>query len=159
MRLGYNQSDYTGPARAKYDPVPEERYALHIVSLEERKPRNGGLPYLVASLEIIGGPYAGQMIWDAFAVDCESERGRNFARRRLNALARSAGLILLGDTKELVGRRVIAEIDIVQDGDYPAKNRVVEYLADTPQPAGLPAPAPMPSQANGKAELDDDIPF
>jgi hypothetical protein len=34
---------------------------------------------------------------DSFSIDVESERGRNFARRRLNALARRADLAVLGD--------------------------------------------------------------
>jgi hypothetical protein len=97
MHIRYNPPDYAGPTRAKYDPVPEGNYLLRVVDITERKPRNGGSPYLSATLEVLGGPDAGRLMFDSFSIDVESERGRNFARRRLNALARRADLAVLGD--------------------------------------------------------------
>ena len=77
--------------------MPEGNYLLRVVDITERKPRNSGSPYLSATLEVVGGPDAGRLMFDSFLIDDESERGRNFARRRLNALARSAGLAAAGD--------------------------------------------------------------
>jgi hypothetical protein len=161
MKLTYNQAA-SRPQKfpgKKFEPIPAGTYRLAVTDIGTKTPRHGGPDYVSVSFEVEAGEYSGRKLWDNFSLNHANEEARDIARFRFDELAQSCGAFPVDDTDELLGRICVTKVDVDEEGDFPARNRVKRYVIAKAKSAAPEAPAVPPKAAKADASLDDDIPF
>jgi len=150
-----------------FEPIPKGRYLARVESCESKDTKSGSGSYLEFALVVEKGEFTKRKLWARLNVHNSSETAQRIGREQFNALCVACGFKVgeVKDTTKLVGKRMIALVDI-EKGDRGDMNRVVGFMAPT-SAAGGAAPEPeTPAGKGGEGKtktpsrpIDDDIPF
>jgi hypothetical protein len=135
-----------------FEPVPAGAYVAAINDIKAGPLKSGKGQAILATWEIDDDKYGGRLIWDRIIVVHESAEAMKFGRRKLKDVADACGVKeAITDLSVLQGKRCLITVKIETDpnGEYPPKNRIVRV-----KPIAAAA-----TKTNGKAELNDEIPF
>jgi Protein of unknown function (DUF669) len=136
----------------KFEPIPAGTYVAAINDIKVGPLKSGKGQAVLVTWEIDGDKYNGRLIWDRIIVVHESAEAMKFGRRKFKDVADACGVKeAITDLSVLQGKRCLIFVKIETDpnGEYPPKNRIVRV-----RPIGVETP-----KANGKSELNDEIPF
>jgi len=136
----------------KFEPLPAGAYVASIndIKVGPLKSRKGQA--VLATWEIDDDKYGGRLIWDRIIITHESAEAMKFGRRKFRDIADACGIKeTITDLSVLQGKRclIVVKIETDPSGQYAPKNKIVRV-----SPIGVEKP-----RANGKAELNDEIPF
>lgn len=131
--------------RSDFEPIPKGRYCAIISEAEWKDTARGG-KRLAITLDLLDPPYANRKVWDSLNVECPgSEKAEQIARAQLTRLCKAVGLTRgFRDPQELCAKRFEVDLKIEPaSGDYPARNRVAQFvLPEVAQPTSRSAAPP-----------------
>jgi hypothetical protein len=129
------------PKQSSFDPIPEAKYPFEIHGAEVKKTKDGHGKYISLQCAVLGGPYNARIIFSSITLKNANEKAVEIGQQQLGSLLRAAGLAVLKDTDQLLGKRFEGKVKIKKSQGYDDKNEISSYAA-------LPgAAAPMPMSA------------
>lgn len=153
-QLNYDTSTITpDEGRSLWNPG---RYAVEIIKADVLPTRSGLGEYVSVELRT----EEGRAYYARYNVQNESAEAERIGRQQFAALHHAAGLPVLRDTDQLIGRKVVIELGVKKRKDNNEEENVIRghYPAGTPvaaAPVAKPLPAagnaPVPPWASGKA--------
>lgn len=141
------------------------RYAFEIVKADKKPTKSGSGEFVAVEFRDENG----RRYWSNYNVKNESAECENIGRQQFAALHHAAGMPVLRDTNQLIGRRVVLEIGVRKRRDTGEDENVVRGhfpagTPTTPPSAAMLAPsaamlapqatasgAPVPPWAAGRA--------
>jgi hypothetical protein len=110
--------DPSGVPQSDYSPIPEGDYVAQIES-EEFKPTAKGGTQLVLKFQIIGSAQDGKTITERLNLQNDNEKAVEIGLQTLAKITTAAGLSVLKDTSELVGKKMYIGVAIKKgEGTY-----------------------------------------
>lgn len=143
-----------------FDVLPPGTYTVEISETELQETKSGtGTMLKVVHTVIDPAAFATRKLWKRINIRNQSQQAEQIGQAELSALCRAAGIGVLNDSDELVGKIVRCKVTVKPaDGQYPEQNEVKAYESanasapKTAAPAKPPAPAkPAPPWAKAKA--------
>jgi hypothetical protein len=123
----------TKAAEAKtYEPIPAGDYILTCTDavVKDTKAKNG--QYVMCTLEVLGGEYAGRKIFQMFNVVNQNPEAVRIAKEQMKSMLLASGLpeekCVIKDVSEFVGLSFMAYVKIDKD-----QNRVATFKQLTPE--------------------------
>lgn len=109
-----------------FEPVPQGRYNVRIVSADEYSSDTGKGGFNLR-LEITDEKYEGRLLFDRFILVGNTEKGIEFVKRRLSELLNAVDIQTLHNTDELVDRYLEVYVTLKQDEGYKPQNRIAAF--------------------------------
>ena len=142
-------------AATGFAPMPPGWYPAEIEKAELKTNKNQTGRYLQLEMTVVGEKYANRKLWAMITLVNPNEKAVEIGQRELAALGQAAGLPVITDSDELLGKTVQVKIKVDQDEGYEPKNVVTGYKPvgevsntprQTPTKSNIPAP-PTQQQA------------
>ncbi len=133
-----------------FDPLPDGKYTVEVASAEVTTSKTSNAPMLKWSLKVIGGPYAGRLMWRNNML--ASEQNRKWTKTDLSKCEMQIGKWseLPARASELVG--LVLAVNQKTSGNY--TNVYIERLLSQAEVDALPT-----SEASAAADKNDHLPF
>ena len=127
------------------DVIPEGRYRA-LISGCEIKTSKAGARYISIEITMLTPEVNGRKHWENINLFHEKADVRAMAHKSLAKVCRAIGLDDLKDTSQLLNKRCMVTLTVVQDDSGDKRNRLkkIEAWGATPEPAKAPA---MPTAA------------
>lgn len=136
--------------------MPAGYYPLEIKESEVKATKNGNGQYIKIRFDVIGGDYAGRVIFENINVRNPNEVAEKIGRQQLGEIMRATGVASLTDTDQLVGQRLVAKLAVKKDDEYGDLqgnvNVVKAYKAIEGSAAPMPSGEKAPQKASGAAK-------
>jgi len=143
------------PSTGRPDPVPTNRYIMHVVSSEVRPVKSGQGLRCALECEIIQGEYQGRKVWWGINVNHTNPEAQRIGQAELSALCHAIGrLQAVTDSSELHLQPFIADvvyISVERDPQYGPKNEIKKVMSIDEANKAQPAAAQAPTQAAAAA--------
>jgi hypothetical protein len=143
---------------ADFEPIPAGWYPVEIEKAEIKDTKAGDGKYLKIEHTVVGDKFANRKIWKQINLVNKSEKAVEIGLRELAALGIACGLSAITDTSELLGKQVLAKVEIKKDEGREPDNQIRTYKpldgAVAPKATAAPAahkPAAMPPTATTAA--------
>jgi len=140
---GFNAAEVS--TENQFDPVPNGDYEVIITESETKETKAGTGSYLQLTLEILSGHYQGRRIWDRLNLWNQNQTAVDIANRTLSQICHATGVLTPGDSAELHGKPMTAQVVVKQAPGYGDSNEVKKY-SGTNEAATQPPP---PKAATG----------
>jgi len=115
-----------------FDVLPEDYYVVQITG-SEVKPTKGNKNnlMLVLKMEILGGDFAGRVIFDRLNIVHNNELAQKIGQSDLKRICEATGVIEIDDTEELHGIPFGVKLKVVPPRDgYDESNEVASYISE-----------------------------
>lgn len=133
-----------------YSPIPDGWYDARIMGAELKTTKAGNGRFLSLRYDIIGGDYAGRVVFGNVTINNKSATAESIGRKQLSQIAMAGGMSALPkDSDELVGMdlKIKATIRAATE-QYEASNDVRDWK---PMEGGSDMPPPS-KKSNGATE-------
>lgn len=132
-----------------FGAIPPGRYEAIVTATEWRDTSSGNGRYLKLTLQVVGGPHDGHVLFDNLNLENPSEKAVQIARGTLSRICRAVGVMKPRDSEDLHGLPLVVR---VENETYEGQmyNRVKGYYAKDGGEEKKPSKAsPAPAQAAG----------
>lgn len=146
------------PTGSTFEVLPEGWYQAAAGSAELKLTKAGDGQYIAVKWTIEGPSYQGRVVFGNITVRNPSSRAEDIGREQMGQLMRSAGMLRLMDTDQIVGIRCEIKLKVREDksGQYGPQNDVVAFRAiegatlPKPSVASTASAMPKPATVAGK---------
>ena len=124
--------DFSGQAASKsdFEPLPPGWYAVEVTSGEVKPTKAGNGTRAAFRFDVRGGAHDGRVVFGSFNLTNPNPKAAEIGREQLGQFALACGLVNVGDTNELLGKRLEIKLIIKPaDAQYDAANDVKGYRA------------------------------
>lgn len=129
-----------------YEPLPVGVYTVQITDAQYKETKSGNGRRVALEFTVVSGAYESQKVWDSINVVNENPTAQKLGQRMLADLCIAAGIKMLTNTDEFIGRTVRVQTKIQPATDtYKASAKVDSFLVAATAPAAPPA---VPSGRN-----------
>ncbi len=139
-------------AEASFDVLPAGVYTVEITDAEIKDTKTGNGQYIkIAHAVLEPAQFARRKLWNNINIRNPNAQAEQIGAQQLASLCRAAGISVLSDTDELIGKVVRARVAVkAASGQYAESNVVKAYEgATTFAPKSAPADA-KPGTASAK---------
>lgn len=132
-----------------FDVLPAGMYSLEITDAEVKDTKAGNGKLMKITHDVIDPEeFAGRKVWANITLRNPNAQAEQIGAQQLSGLCRAAGIGVLQDSDELIGKIVRAKIGIKPaSGQYAEQNVVKAYETANAAPAAKPAAPAKPAAA------------
>lgn len=131
------------PQNEALDPIPADWYKAMIVESEMKATSAGSGVYLMLTMQVLEGPYAGRKIFDRLNLNNPNPVAVEIAYKTLSSICHSVNQIQVQDSQQLHGKPLQVKVVVKPPKDgYDASNDVKGYKAIDAGGAAVGAAAP-----------------
>lgn len=113
-----------------FEPIPAGQYTVAVVKSEMKETKAKTGHYLNLQFKVQEGDFAGRVLFDMLNLINPNPVAVEIANKKLNALCAACGLRDVEDSEEFHGVPFQATVGVEEaTADWPAKNKMVAYLA------------------------------
>ena len=148
----FDFSGQSAASKSDFDPLPPGWYAVEVTSGEVKTTKAGNGTRVAIRFDVRGGAHDGRVVFGSFNLTNPNPKAAEIGREQLGQLSVACGIAHLGDTSEILGKRL--EIKLVvkpAEGQYDASNDVRGYRAIK---GALPAVPSFARAAEREAVID-----
>lgn len=126
MRLdGFNAGEID-PAKPR-TTLPAGKYKCVITGSGEQPTKAMTGTMLKLQLQVIEGPYQGQMVFDQLNINNPSKTAMEIAQRTLSAICRATGVMMPQDSSDLHNKPLLVTVRVESSQQYGDQNKVAGY--------------------------------
>lgn len=145
MRLDGFNAGAIEPATPR-GTIPAGKYKCVITGSGEQPTKAMTGTMLKLQMQVIEGPYQGQMVFDQLNINNPSQTAMEIAQRTLSAICRATGVMMPQDSSDLHNKPLLVTVRVETTKDYGTQNKVSGYepcdKGSAPVAAAAAAPAP-----------------
>jgi len=125
--------DFSGQSaqqKSDFDPLPPGWYAVEVTSGEVKNTKAGTGTRASIRFDVRGGAHDGRVVFGSFNLTNANPKAAEIGREQLGQMSLACGIVQLGDTSELLGKRLEIKLVIkAAEGQYEASNDIKGYRA------------------------------
>lgn len=145
MRLDGFNAGAIDPAKPR-TTLPAGKYKCVITGSGEQPTKAMTGTMLKLQMQVIEGPYQGQMVFDQLNINNPSQTAMEIAQRTLSAICRATGVMMPQDSSDLHNKPLMVTVRVESSQQYGDQNKVSGYepcdKGSAPVAAAAAAPAP-----------------
>lgn len=140
------------------DLLPKGEYQLESINAELKQTKAGDGQYIAIEFAVVAGKYRGWKIYDNINVRNPNPMAVEIGQKKLKKLLKASGSnnFVVRSIRDVIGLRVVGNIDIRKDGGYGDSNIIKFYSS---LQGGTQAPQQQYIKPAERMITNDDIPF
>jgi len=121
----FDFSAQSAQQKSDFDPLPPGWYAVEVTSGEVKNTKAGTGTRASIRFDVRGGAHDGRVVFGSFNLTNANPKAAEIGREQLGQMSLACGIVQLGDTSELLGKRLEIKLVIkAAEGQYEAGNDV-----------------------------------